>query len=184
MAGLQGVIPNIIGAASYAGDVLSYGTAAQNLFSSAEDQRRDELRAQQDLTLAQLQAQQKLQQKQVEANAALRKQEIQAKAVQDEKDRQSALRRAVARQNARFGAGGISSGSGSSEAVLLGLFQESETEKQRREELDTLRAQAIDLDVAQSNSLNVLQRTQLQQKQQLQRAQLPQTSGSLFGSLF
>ena len=53
--------------------------------------------------------------------------------------------RAVARQRANFGSSGISSDSGSGQAVLLGLFDETEDELARREQLDNLRNRALDL---------------------------------------
>ena len=90
-----------------------------------------------------------------------------AKAAEDE--RRAALRRAVARQNARFGASGIGGSGGSAEAVLLGLFDESEEDLASRERLDNLRNRSLDLNVAQNSSLNVLQRSQLQQRQDFQR---------------
>ncbi len=120
-----------------------------------------------DLAVKQLQDQQNLQERQLRADAALEKQKIATDATNAEEDRQKALRRAVSRQKASFGGQGISTGSGSSQAVLLGLFAESEEEKRRREELDSLRVNAIDQDVAQKKSINVLQRTQLEEKQRM-----------------
>ena len=135
----------------------------------------------QDAALQQLRAQQSLQEQQAAADAALSKQKIALDAGNTEKERKKALRRAVSRQRANFGAQGISSGGGSSQAVLLGLFEESEAEKKKREQLDALRLTSIDQDLGQQKSLNVLQRTQLQEKQKI--TQLS-TGERLFGALF
>ncbi|MGH1378104.1 MAG: transporter [Alphaproteobacteria bacterium] len=134
-----------------------------------------------DIALEQLRAQQSLQEQQSAADAALNKQKIAIDAQEAEEERKKALRRAVSRQRANFGAQGISSGSGSSQAVLLGLFEESDAEKQKREQLDALRITSIDQDLAQQKSLNVLQRTQLQEKQKINQLS---TGERLFGSLF
>ena len=135
----------------------------------------------QDAALQQLRAQQSLQEQQAAADAALNRQKIALDAGNTEEERKKALRRAVSRQRANFGAQGISSGGGSSQAVLLGLFEESDAEKKKREQLDALRLTSIDQDLGQQKSLNVLQRTQLQEKQKI--SQLS-TGESLFGSLF
>ena len=124
-------------------------------------------RQSQDQALEQLQERQALQQQQRAQDAALQKQQIALSASQDEEKRKAALKRAVARQRASFGSQGVGSGAGSSQAVLLGMFEETEDELSRREELDNLRLNAVDLNVSQSNALNVLQRTQLQERNTL-----------------
>ena len=135
----------------------------------------------QDIALQRLRAQQALQEQQASADAALSRQKIALDAGNAEEERKKALRRAVSRQRANFGAQGISSGGGSAQAVLLGLFEESDAEKKKREQLDTLRLNAIDQGLGQRTSLNVLQRTQLQEKQKISQI----SSGErLFGSLF
>ena len=120
-----------------------------------------------DLALRQLEQQQKLQEAQALQDAANDKAQISIAAQQAENERRLALKRAVARQKAAFGGQGIASGDGSSEAVLLGLFEESEDEKQSRERLDKLRLQAIDQGLSQSVSANTLRRTQQEQKNKL-----------------
>jgi hypothetical protein len=96
------------------------------------------------------------------------------------------LKRAVARQRAAYGASGIeANSSGSAQAVLLGLFDESEEEKNQREKLDTLRLNAIDQDVDQRSRLNVLQRTQLAEKQRLQQSLVGYgNTSTMLGRLF
>lgn len=117
--------------------------------------------------LEQLQQRQALEEQQRAADSALQRQGIALDAQKSEDNRRDALRRAVSRQRANFGAQGIGSGSGSSQAVLLGLFEESADEKKRREELDALRLNAIDQNLSQNKSINVLQRTQLAERNNL-----------------
>ena len=50
---------------------------------------------------------------------------------------------------------------------LLGLFEESDEERNKREKIDNLRNASIDLDLKQERSLNLLQATQLAEKQSL-----------------
>lgn len=121
----------------------------------------------QELALRQLQDRQNLDRRQALQNASLERERIATAAAQNEQERRDALRRAVARQRANFGAQGVSQNGGSSQAVLLGLFDETEGELQRRTELDNLRTRAIDLDLSQKAGLNVLQRTQLKERQKL-----------------
>ncbi len=118
--------------------------------------------------LENLKAKQSLQLQQSQANAALSREKIALDASNAEKERKTALRRAVSRQRASFGAQGIGSGAGSSQAVLLGMFEESESEKSKRAGLDNFRLNAIDSDLSQRKSLNVLQRTQLKERNKLQ----------------
>lgn len=172
-----------MGALSAGGLISSIGTAAsvirtldsafstfQSLTGADSKNQRAALRAQQDLALRQLQAQQGLAGANAAERAALDRQRLAAEAANSEDARRDSLRRAVARQNAQFGAQGLSAGDGSSEAVLLGMFEESEQERAKRERLDALRFQAIDQNLEQENRINVLQRAQLQERQNLERA--------------
>lgn len=128
------------------------------------DTRRDD-----NLALEQLQARQRLAEQQASANAAADQALRDTQSAQDEERRRAALRRAVARQRASFGAAGLTAGSGSSEAVLLGLTEETEDELKRRTQLDTLRNTAQDLGLSQQRSVNVLQATQLAERQNIGR---------------
>jgi hypothetical protein len=141
-------------------------TSATNAISTLRGAGRDR---EGDQALRQLQERQALQQQQTAQSAALEKQRLATEAAQNESKRRAALRRAVARQRASFGAQGIGSGGGSSQAVLLGLFDETEDELAQRAEMDRLRTQALDLDSNQQNSLNLLQTTQLAQRNRLNR---------------
>ncbi len=128
-------------------------------------------------SLQQLQAQQKLQEQQLAQDAALERAKIATDTRQDAQQRQDALRRAVARQRAAFGSQGVGSGAGSSQAVLLGLFEETDDDKRRREELDQLRFNSIDQNLAQRGALNVLQRTQLAERNALNKSANDQDLG-------
>lgn len=119
------------------------------------------------LALQQLQQQQNIQQRQATNAANLDRQEIAAKTAEAEKKRRDALKRAVARQRAKFGSSGVSSGDGSSEAVLLGLFEESDEQRQSRERLDNIRLQSIDQGLSNQSRVNTLKRTQLAERQKL-----------------
>lgn len=145
-------------------------SALQSFSGSAEKDQRAALLAQQDLALRQLQAQQGLSESNSAHAAALERQNIAANASAAETARRDALRRAVSRQNAQFAGQGLDSADGSGEAVLLGMFEESETERSQREKLDALRNQALDSQQEEEKRINILQRTQLQERQNLQRA--------------
>ncbi len=151
-------LTTLVGAVNTASQVFdSIGT----LSGSDAQEQADEL------ALEQLRAQQSMQEQQLAQQNALQKEQLALQASQDEEDRRDALRRAVARQRAAFGASGVGSGGGSSQAVLLGLANESDEERTQREALDNLRSTALDQDLAQTQSLNLLQATQLQEKQEL-----------------
>jgi len=124
------------------------------VFDDSDVQRDDQ-------ALRQLEQQQKLQQQQSAQDAAIQKEQIATNAKLAEDKRRVALKRAVARQRAQFGGRGVASGDGSSEAVLLGLFEESDAERESRERLDKLRTQVIDQNLAQQSRVNTLQRTQI-----------------------
>lgn len=81
-----------------------------------------------------------------------------------EDERRSALRRAISRQKAQYGSSGIGSTDGSSQAVLLGLFSESEEEKSKREALDQLKLSAVDNALSQAKRVNTLRLSQMKEK--------------------
>ncbi len=119
--------------------------------------------------VSQLQERQALENRQATQKAALDKKEISIKAEKAEKERRAALKRAVARKRVRFGSHGVSVGDGSSEAVLLGLFDESEDVRIQREKLDKIRLQSIEQNVNNTRRVNTLERTQLREKEKLKR---------------
>lgn len=83
--------------------------------------------------------------------------------------RTRALRSTVARTRAAFGAQGITPTDGSAEAVLLGLFQEGDDEREARERRDQVRAQADAQSLARAQQRNLLEETELAERQRLQR---------------
>jgi hypothetical protein len=159
---------------SIAGAVLPVVTSANQIVSqfqnlSGSSNGYDQLAREQDLALRQLQQRQNMDYQQSQAQAALERERLAAETSAGENARRDALRRAVARQRAQFGASGIGSAGGSSEAVLFGLFEESDEQREERERLDSLRTRALDLSLANQNSLNILQRSQLAARQKLDR---------------
>ena len=101
-------------------------------------------------------------------DSATRQQQIQLDAANNEAARQSALRRAVARQRATFGARGITTDSGSTEAVLLGLYKDSDADRIQSEKLDRIRQNALADDLTTKRQRNLLERTQLAEAQKFQ----------------
>lgn len=141
--------------------------AAYQTVSSISRTLNDQGEKSENLALQQLQAQQQLQQNQSVQDAALKKAELQASAEENARTSRDALKRAVARQRAQFGASGVDMSDGSSEAVLLGLFQETDDELAARERLDTLKAQSIDQNLLQQTSSNTLTLTQAKEREKL-----------------
>jgi hypothetical protein len=123
---------------------------------------------QQEQAMRNLQAQQQQQSTEAQATADEKRNLINLEAQEAEDIRKAALKRAIAKRNAKFGATGIGGTGGSREAILLGLYDESDTEKQRQAELDKLRFNAIDNDLSNLQSRNILQQTQLAEQQRLQ----------------
>ena len=110
--------------------------------------------------------------------------EIAAAAEKENLAKRTALKRAVAKQRAEFGAAGITpSTSGSAEAVLLGLFQEDEAEKAARDAIDNLRYKAIDDQLAQKSRVNVLELSEAREKKKIgQTTGVINTIGSTIGN--
>lgn len=169
MASIMGnVMPYVTAAAQIANTVQTVSRVTNSLKDPYEEQRKEQ-RARQNLALKQLQDQQDTLTKQAEDNISLDKRKSSVNIEVKEKARRDALKRAVSRQRAKFGSRGISSNSGSSEAVLLGLFEDSEDEKKKGEQLNNLRFKAIDQNLDHKKSLNLLQTTQLKEKHDLER---------------
>jgi hypothetical protein len=174
----MGQITSVLGAVAPAlGAVTQAVSAAEqvgSLFgaSSLSSQRSEEnsLRQRQQQALRQLEQSQSEQLRDQQEQATLDRAKITNDAVADEERRKAALRRAVARQRTQFSSQGLSGVGGSAEAVLLGLFEESDSEREQRERIDSVRTSALDQDVAARKRLNVLQRNQLIEQQRLQRA--------------
>lgn len=148
------------------GAVNSFGGAVRTLAGTGGSSN---LKAEQDLAMKSLREKQDAQMRDLQQQASLEGQKIAAESADAEAERRAALRRAVARQKVQFGSQGISAGDGSSQAVLLGLFDESEQDKADRERLDGLRSQALSQNLEAQGQINVLQRSQLAERQKLER---------------
>lgn len=164
------VLSPIVPGLSTIAPVLSAATKLATIFDNPRDDARDDIRASQAQALKQLQQKQDEQARDLEERTALEREEIAAQAEVDEEKRLAALRRAVARKKVNFASSGISSSGGSADAVLLGLFEESDDEKQERERLDDIRNRVLDQELESQNRLNILQRSQLAEQQRLERA--------------
>jgi hypothetical protein len=171
MGGLAPIVTSAVGlGAPVAGATLTPLIAKGVMGYMSARESSVNLKSAQNQALNELQQRQNLQMQQAAAQAGLERERIAVEAQANEDSRRSALRRAVARQRAQFGASGIgNAGGGSSEAVLLGLFDETEGELDNRAALDNLRSRTLDMSLSNQGSLNVLQRTQLQERQRLER---------------
>ena len=146
------------------GALQTLGTTVDTF--SGRDERN--YRAQQELAMKNLQAQQGLTLAEAQQKAEAERQQLALNAQADEKRRQDALRRAIARQNVTRGAGGVSA-SGSNEAILLGLYNDAEDDRNYASALDQLRYNAIDTNLSNLQSRSVLERTQLSERQRLEK---------------
>lgn len=146
--------------------LIDKGLSLVSSFGGSEIGARESAAAQ-EAAMRQLQRQQAENMRQAQENAALTRSQLALQSEAAERERRNALKRAVARQRANFGSQGTGSGAGSAQAVLLGLFEESEADLAEREKLDALRRSALDLDIAQQNRLNLIQREQLRENQKL-----------------
>lgn len=166
------VVPTITGLTSAITAVETLTNTVQNFGGSqrVQDNSEELMRAQQSLALQQLKAQQAADEKDLAQRTALDRAKIQADAQSAERERLAALRRAVARQRAAFGAQGIDTTEGSADAILLGLFDESDEDRQERTRLDDLRNRVLDQEQQSQKDLNILQVSQLRQRQRLARA--------------
>ncbi len=111
----------------------------------------------------------KLQQEQARQTANAQREQQAFASDQAEIERQKALRRAVSRQKAQFGAQGVSGADGSAEAVLLGLFEESDEEKKQREKLDQMRSRALDARAGNNSRLDLLEQSRLSERNRIDR---------------
>jgi multidrug efflux pump subunit AcrA (membrane-fusion protein) len=146
------------------GTVQTIGKAFNDLSGNSLAER------QRDQAMRDLQRQQNQQTAEAQQRADEQRRKIEIDATDAERRRRAALKRSIAKRNARFGASGIGGGkSGSREAILLGLYNESETEKKQREDLDKLRFQSITNDLSNIASRNILEKTQLSERQKLDR---------------
>lgn len=149
------------------GGAIALGRQAMGNIQSASD-----FEAQQRAAMEQLQAQQRLSEDQAVADANLQKAQIAADAQTAEARRSSALRRAVARQKILFSSQGLGAMDGSNEAVLLGLYNESEDDARAQVKSDALRTAALEQNIQKMRQRNLLAATQLAQNQRIDHALL------------
>lgn len=158
-----------------AGPLLNLGGLSGALIGGVtravqEEEARARLRMQQDQAMKQLQDRQKIDEQQSADDAALQKQKLETEAQTSADRRKSALRRAVARQKTLFSAQGLSAAdSGSSEAVLLGLYDDSNLDQAAEDKITGLKSAAIEQALAQKKQTNLLQSAQLAEQQRLSR---------------
>ncbi len=165
LSGISSVLSPVLAMTGIPGAIVGAGTQLV-----AQQKARDDLRAQQGAALTQLQAQQSLAEQQASNSADLQKQQIAADAALTETRRKQALRRAVAKQKTLFSAQGLSpADSGSGEAVLLGLYNDSEEDSAAQTQSDALRNAALDQSLASQKQKNLLEATQLAERQNLTR---------------
>jgi hypothetical protein len=169
MGAINSVLTGVNALTTAIGTINAAANTLGNLGSDPQEEQRRQLMAQQNVALQQLQQKQQLDSASREQQAALERERMAVDTAAAEQERMAALRRAVARQKASFGAQGIGSDGGSSEAVLLGLFEESDEERQERERIDDVRGRMIDEDMAAQDRINVLQRSQLEERQEIER---------------
>lgn len=135
-----------------------------------QSSEKEHLRRDQNLALKQLREKQDAQLSTLQTQTQLERDRLEADTQASEEKRLAALRRAVARQRSQFAAQGLGgTGTGSTDAVLLGLFEESDTDRTERDRIDQLRNRALDQDLSSQKQLNILQRSQLQERQRLER---------------
>lgn len=157
MGGLTSLASTAIRGLSIANALIG---STNDYYDNSGQRAYEQMKAQSDLSL-----------QNARERAELEKQQIRLSAQSAESERRAALRRAMARQRAQYGASGISSGDGSAQAVLLGLFDESEEEARQREALDALKTASVDQGVAQQRRINTLQLTQLKERNRLNKVQ-------------
>lgn len=171
MAGFSNIASLFVPSVQGFGVISNLMRFADDVSGKTDLNQQNTLRQQQDHALRQLQAMQDEEMRRAGEDAAQDRAEIAFNAQAAEDARRAALKRAVARQRATFGSSGIdTNSSGSAQAVLLGLYDESEEERVQREKLDAMRYGALEQGLAQRARANVLERTQLVQQQQLQQS--------------
>ena len=177
MGGLSSAVSGLNSVASVVGTVNSLANNVNALSGNLQHEQEKALAAQQDLALSQLKTQQAAALKAQTASVALQQQQLSAQAKAASDAQTLTLQRAVARQRAAFGADGVSSGDGSGQAVLLGLYDDAATQAGDDDAVTNLKAAALDRGLADSQASNVLELTQLQQKQNLARQLLKKEGG-------
>lgn len=97
----------------------------------------------------------------------LEKEQNELQRAQTEQDRLQKLRAAIAQQRAIFGASGVGSGAGSSQAYLLGLVKDAEDDNDALSYATQLKSRILDKAYNERKSLNTLALTQAREKNSL-----------------
>jgi hypothetical protein len=146
------------GFTSLASEAFSIFNSAGNIIGAYDNLRGD------NQYYREMQRQQSEQMRQISENTALEKEKLRITGEQAEAERRAALRRAIAKQRAKYGSSGIESSGGSSQAVLLGLYNDSEQDRVQRETLDNLKNNALDQNISQQQRISTLQLTQMKER--------------------
>lgn len=163
MGGFAPIISGVTKAVTLANTINSAaGIAKQWSGSEASADRAAQRQAE-----AALKAQNRQEERAAAQSIALEKAKLKAESDAATAARQDALRRAIAKRRAEFGASGITADDGSAEAVLLGLSQESERTQAERDTLDRLKETALDDSLANLRAKNLLELSELQGKNAL-----------------
>ena len=164
----MGQITSVLSGLSSVNAAINHGGRIADL-ATGQDERLKNLRAQQEQALGQLRSRQTLEET-LSANKRAGEQAIiKGEAEAAERRRLQALKAATARQRAQFGAAGVDADDGSGEAVLLGLFTQSEAERAEQERLYALRQRILDAEGEAVTARNLLEYTQMRDTQALRR---------------
>lgn len=145
------------------GALVSFGAS-----TLLDTQKNRQQKAQQNLAYAQLRDKQNLDQAQQEQNAALEREKLATETALEDERRRQALRSAASRQRTLFAAQGISlNDTGSSEAVLDGLYADANVEDSYRTQLARMKDAAIDRSLSERTQRNLLESTQTAQRNRL-----------------
>jgi len=92
----------------------------------------------------------------LDEKATLENRRIALEEVEETRKRKDALKRATATRQAAFGGQGIDTADGSGEAVMLGLFRESDEDRKYRQHLNQLKRASLDQEITSSRKRNLL----------------------------
>lgn len=163
---MGGFAPVIGALGSLSGSIGTVATTVGTVIGTAKTLQSLGAETSQEKAIRQMQERQALQERQMRDTNNLKREENALSATEEERRRKRALKAAVARQRAGFGASGISvTGGGSAEAVLLGLYNEDAQLTAQNNALSGLRDRSLDLSETQVVQRNLLSRTQVQENQ-------------------
>ena len=164
----MGQISSVLSAISTANSAASNASRFSRLVAGESDTLKN-LRLQQAQAAEQLRARQGLEEELAARKKSPETAILQAESAAAERRRVQALAAASAKQRAVSGAAGVGSADGSGEAVLLGLFTQSDAERIDAEKLAEIRRQILDENFESLRARNLLEFTQLSAEQSLRR---------------